>query len=276
MPKVALVCILLVLAIAGSQWIVISRMRCYLVDTSIADMPVFRAEEAALWAKGMFQSETAPEEMTVIFDGKTYTGSYAYSICTVGKPDVVDYYRSQGKNALWGEFGVIAENGELSSIHLAGYDFLSKQSNKKVIERQEVAELAQQWAARYIDTDQYVMRQTQVSRDSETNMLLYGFEFVRAVGGRDTTDKLYIQLTDRGELCQIGDMQTGWVKGKMLALFRLQLVNVEEKLQDVMGEKVFQIRKCYYGITPEGKPVILVDCSVAQKSGNVAAVFVIQ
>lgn len=278
--KRAMACAAVLLLIIAGQSIELSNMRCYLIDTGNGGNPgelsISRAEGTVLWAKGMFQSETAPEERTVTFDGKTYTGKYVYSVCGVGRSDVTDYYRTEEKNSPWDEFGVAAETGELSSINLAGYDFFGRQSGKQPMKQPEILALAEKWAGCYIDTDRYVMRQTNVSRDTENDLLLYSFAFVRVVGGRDTTDQLYIQLTDRGELCQISGMQTGWVKGKSLALARLRLVDVEKKLRHALGEKPFQIQSCKYGITPEGKPVILVTCTVSAAFGNTQILLMIQ
>ena len=131
--KVAGVCILLVVVVLISQWIAISRMRCYVVDPGngavLSGLPLFQAEGAALWRKGAFQSETAPQEMTVTFDGKTYTGIYAYSYCTVGESDVVDCYRSKDRYEGWDEFAVIAGTEKVDAINLAGMGFHDNQKN---------------------------------------------------------------------------------------------------------------------------------------------------
>ena len=271
---VACVCLLA----AGMMGASVASMRCYLADTSngaaISGFGISRAEDAALWNRGMFQSETAAPTVTVTFGGKTYTGVYRYSLCTAVSGGTADYYRPQG--AEWAEFSVDAQSGALRSIDLISQGFLEEQGSLPSMDADAVEEKAKRLAAQYIDIDDYVMRRTRVSRDEENGLLLYTYEFVRVVGGYDTTDKLQLMLTDRGSLLQISGLQSRWVDDHGLALMKLRLIDPEEILREALGDRSFRIRKCTYGITPEGTTMILVDCTLTGKFGEAVALFVIQ
>ena len=84
--------------------------------------------------------------MTVTFDGKTYTGTYAYSYCTVGESDIVDCYRSKDRYEGWDEFAVIAGTEKVDAINLAGMGFHDNQKNDQKMDSMAIAELAQWWA----------------------------------------------------------------------------------------------------------------------------------
>ena len=272
----AVVCACLLMA--GMMGVSVAALQCYLVDTgnwaAISGLSISRVEDAALWNRGMFQSETASPTVTVSFGGKTYTGVYCYSLCTAVSGGTADYYRPQGAD--WAEFSVDAQSGALRSIDLISQGFLEEQGSLPPMDADAIEEKAKRLAAQYIDTDDYVMRRTGVNRDEENGLLLYTYEFVRVVGGYDTTDKLQLMLTDRGGLLQIGGLHSRWVDDHGLALMKLRIINPEKMLRQVLGDRSFRIRKCTYGITPEGIPMILVDCALTGKFGEAVALFVIQ
>lgn len=278
--KAAIACAAaLAVVLMSGPMVALSKLRCYLVDTGngavLAELPVRRAEETAVWGSGSFVSETAKQEVTVTFDGNSYTGTYQYSICGIGADRVVDWYTRKDGDAGWSEFCVIAGTEKLEAINFADGEFYDRQETGQVMDGPAVAELAKQYAARYLNLDKYDMRLTGTAKTSDDDIRIYNYEFVRMYGGRDTRDKLVIQLTDRGNLAQISGLQSRWVDEQRVELALLGMVNVEKKVREALGDRVFQIRKCTYGRNPEGKAIILVDCVVNVKFGSTALILMI-
>lgn len=270
-------CAALVLLAAAGGAVSLLGVECRLLDVgngaALAGVSVARAEETELWGRS-FQSETAPREKTVIFDGKQYTGTYRYSIYGIGRGVAGDCYESSDTEAGWVSFSVSGETGELWYINFYAPETLSREAEKQGMDRLAVEEQARLWASHFIDPSDYRMRQTYFNRD-DSGFIVYEYTFVRMVGDYDTMDRITVMLTDRGTLLQAGGSHVGWTKGKGLALARLRLIDPRKELEQALEGRSFQLQKCTYAITPEGKVVILASCVLPGKFGNTAATFVI-
>lgn len=253
---------------------------CSMLDTmngTSAGFGLAASEVSAIWNEGYFSSEDAPEEMTVIFDGVSYTGSYTWSLCASGCAITKDYYLPNDSNANFLEFSVNRETGELADINFVTKDYFAKNAETEPLEdpRNTLPDMARQWASHFIDPDQYEMRLYRTIPQPDPKMTTYIYEFVQVVNGLDTTDKLQIMISDRGLLGYIATGQLGWVEEneKQLEAFALAdplaLIQRDSTLSNV------KVKGQRYGITPDGKVVLLVNCSVTVKGSMTAGAIVI-
>lgn len=237
------------------------------------------SDAAAVWNRGTYQDENAPREMTITFDGITYTGYYRNSICAVGCGKIKDYYQSEGPDAAFSEFSVERETGILTGIDFVTRDYFDANEATEPLEDpiNMLPDMARQWASHFIDVDQYKMRLASTRVMQEPRTVLYVYEFVKEVDGRSTTDKLQMLITDRGILGWIGSWQLGWVEDNRDQLEAFACVDAKALIQRDTNYTGVAVSKESYGITPEGKAVMLVSCSVkVQGSMTAGAILVIE
>ena len=255
---------------------------CSMLSAMNGEPAAFRLEAfdvADVWNKGTYQDENAPREMTVTFDGVCYTGQYRYSICVVGCGKIKDYYQSEDPDATFAEFSVDRESGALTGIDFVTWDYFEANEKTEALEdpMNTLPGIAKQWASHFIDVEQYKMRldSTRVMQDPRT--ILYIYAFVKEVDGTGTTDQLQLLITDRGLLGWIGTKQLGWVENHQKQLEVFATVDPKALIQRDTNLTGVTVQEYYYGITPEGKVVMLVNCSVTVKGSMTAgAVIVIE
>lgn len=249
-----------------------SGLECFLLDAQNGSLPgtaLKWAEEASWWNRGSFHSETANPMLTVTFAGKEYTGTYKYSVCPPGQGITKDYYEPENpKEADFDEFGVVSGTGELAYISLLTNTLPEEMEQMPKLENigQKLEALARQWASEFIDPEKYTFRLVR-GGFGVGDVRNYLYEFVRDVDGVDTTDKLTVLLTDRGNLIHIGVGHTGWTEEKRVQLFRFRMANTEKQVAKALEGLQYRIAKQTYGITPKGEVVLLVNCEVRMSNG---------
>lgn len=138
----------------------------------------------------IFHDETAPETVTVEFEGKEYTGTYDYSY--------YDSYRiNQGNTYKLGDmyFSVSAENGKLLGITLD-----PELSGDKTLE--ECRSIAKSVAGKYIDTDKYNL-------EEKTGDRLHFYTYKRHLHGQETAEYLSVIVTSSGEISSFNSSMLG-------------------------------------------------------------------
>lgn len=247
------------------------------MNSASAAFGLAASDVAEVWNRGTYQDESAPGEMTVTFDGVCYTGQYRYSICVVGCGKVKDYYQSEGPNAAFSEFSVDRETGKLTGIDFVTTGYFEANEKTEALEDpiNMLPGIAKQWAAHFIDVEQYKMRlsSTRVMQDPRT--ILYIYEFVKEVDGVGTTDQLQLLITDRGILGWIGTKQVGWVEDHRQQLEAFAMADPKALIQRDTTLTGVTVQEKYYGITPAGKVVMLVRCSVTVKGSMTAGAIVV-
>lgn len=256
------------------------RWECSLLSTmngSSAGFGLTAADASAVWNRGTFQDAAAPQEMTITFDGKTYTGNYSYSICVVGCGYIKDYYQSEDPRGAFSEFSIRRETGALTGIHFATREFFARNAETPVLEDPSnmLPDMAKQWASHFIDVEAYEMYLYRTIPQQDPKMTTYIYEFVKKANGLDTTDWLQVMLSDRGILGYIGMKQPGWVDEQEEQLQAFASVDPKALIQRDTALTNVAVRKQYYGITPEGKVVLLVNCSVTVQGGMSAGATIV-
>ena len=235
------------------------------------------SDAAAVWNRGTYQDENAPREMTITFDGETYTGNYQYSICVVGCGYIKDYYQREDRNAHFAEFSVHRETGQLMGIDFATKDFFTRNEEAQSLEdpRNMLPDMVRQWASYFINIEQYEMRLYRAVAQKDPEMTTYTYEFVRKANGLDTTDLLQVMVSDRGILGWIGAKHLGWVEDNQDQLEAFASVDAKALIQRDTNLTGVMIQKESYGITPEGKTVMLVSCSGKVQAGMSAGYIIV-
>ena len=242
-----------------------------------APLGLAASDAAVVWNRGTYQDENAPREMTVTFDGETYTGNYQYSICVVGCGYIKDFYQREDRNAHFAEFSVHRETGQLMGIDFATKDFFTRNEEAQALEdpRNMLPDMVRQWASYFIDTDQYEMRLYRSLAQKDPEMTTYTYEFVRKANGLDTTDLLQVMVSDRGILGWIGAKHLGWVEENRDQLEAFACVDSKALIQRDTNLTSVAVEKESYGITPEGKVVMLVLCSAKVQAGMSAGYIIV-
>ena len=200
---VLLVAILLVLACCGCNNSGAKDVACYLLSSSnslAADASKYLADasESKWWNGISFQSDSAKKEMTVKFQGKTYTGSYSCSYYDTYNSFATDYY--DGEDGL--EFGINAVNGKLVYINLKTQSFFEEEPllpEKPGIE-EESAEIAKEVAAQFADISEYEFISSYVTpyqpdEGQEPSMSFYTYTYCKTINGVNSSAYISVQVT---------------------------------------------------------------------------------
>ena len=134
------------------------------------------------------KDETAPPEMSVTFNGESYTGKYRCTYSTGGWPFLL--HRYNGDNA-W--FSVKEGTNELVS-----FTKLVKASPLE-ISQEQAREIADAFVSQYIDisNSEYTV---EVSYASAT---AFGIQYVRYISGYKTLDAAALFIDGKGEVTQL-------------------------------------------------------------------------
>ena len=232
-----------------------------------ASLAVSDAEQIAEWYTWTTEPGTVPEEKSIIFDGIQYDGIYSHSYGREGRSGLYDEYlmtdQKQGHSFTY----------ERSSGNLIGIDFDSNEHNEltepflPVLDNPLVqAEMkADLWAHRLLDnSDEY--ERTTVAQTDE----YFVFRFVRKGSEIKALDYLGIMISNKGSLLIFENFTSGWGKEAEQQLEILKSAPVEELIQAELSKQnasLAEIYSSYYGRTPDGKVVLIVNCSVRVENG---------
>lgn len=157
------------------------------------------SSEFSIWSSeklNYHQDAAAPAEITVSFNGKSYTGSYQRSAVFI--PDTYLSHRYKGDNVF---FRINAETGEL-----VGIQFVREKAEKATISEDECRIIAEAIADDYIDLSQY---QVEVDINEINENFLYGCSFYRVVDGFKMADGLTVVVDGNGNVSSFGSTMLG-------------------------------------------------------------------
>jgi len=170
------------------------------------DLGRHHAHEYSLWNEGSayHRDETAPREMTVEFNGKTYVGTYAYS--HIRKPNIYvsHVFHCEGSEDF---FEINADTGELSYLSL---DHPSASACDET--ETDYKKIADAIADDYIDLSDY---QTEAKISSVEDRIgnYYSSKYYRFVDGYQTNDQINIVLDGDGNVVTFEIQMIGSFEG---------------------------------------------------------------
>ena len=273
---VLLVSFLLVLACCGCNNSGTKVVACYLLSSSnslAADASKYLADasESKWWNGISFQLDSAKKEMTVEFQGKTYTGSYSCSYYDTYNSFATDYY--DGEDGL--EFGINANSGKLVYINLKTLSFFEEEPllpEKTGIE-EESTEIAKEVASQFADISDFEVSSEvtpyQPDEGQEPSMSFYTYTYWRIINGERSSAYVTVQVTSKGNIASVvvGDLDA--FEGEALQQAKVyKNIDVDETVLDVMkkitkdlNSPACKVKEKYYSVTPDGELVVAVRAS---------------
>ncbi len=152
-----------------------------------------------LWSNEMsnwHKEEDAPENITVTFNGVSYTGSYVHSEVLMFN----NYMTHNYKTPEGVEFGINADTGAVVSY---SSDLQSKPGGKT---QEDCARIADEFIGQLVDVSQYTRTCT---GDEAENGSFYHFSYMKYISGIETCDRLWIGLSGTGEILFFGSCMAG-------------------------------------------------------------------
>lgn len=175
----------------------VSLVALTLGNTSDSPMAVGIPVEYDFWglkSRAPFQDASAPQTMTVTFNGESYTGSYQSSHILPPNTFQEDDYYIDGECL----FTVNAETGELTGF--LPMDLKSIQEGNETVEACRSAALAFA-AQQFGDLSQF--------RITSSEGLTPTFQFVRYIGDMKTAEIFVINVSNAGNICGFSSMMLG-------------------------------------------------------------------
>ena len=135
---------------------------------------------------GKVTAQEPQSRLTVVFDGKEYSGKYDHTV--VNSLGMCTNHIYQGDDLF---FSIDATNGELTSIHFV-YRFVDSEISDELLVscRNEAQRIAEQ----YIDTSYFVLEE---KNEHELGM---SFIYTQFVGGMKTENHLQVSFNGQGNL----------------------------------------------------------------------------
>lgn len=274
---------LLVLACCGCNNHSAKDVACYLLSSSNslavdASKYLTDASESKWWNGIGFQSDSAKKEMTVEFQGKTYTGSYSCSYYDTYNSFATDYY--DGEDGL--EFGINAVNGKLVYINLKTLSFFEEEPllpEKPGIE-DESAEIAKEVAAQFVDISEYEFVSSYVTpyqpdEGQEPSMSFYTYTYWKIINGERSSAYVTVQVTSKGNIASVVVGDTDAFEGEALQQAKAYknidvdgiVLDMMKKITKDLNSPTCKVMEKYYSVTPDGELVVAVraKCNYNEK-----------
>lgn len=204
-----------------------------------------------------FQSETAPKEMTISFQGKEYSGNYEESSRSMGTTAIRDTYRVPGYSRCL-EFSVDSESKAPIFIYMVGQEYFEKEMDLPTISEEKIQSKAKEYASEWIQLDDFSIFQNDYREGDDTVAAVYGFRFCSMAQGVETTDFVDVLISDRGSLIYMSAPQVGWTKEHQeeLKSFDVEEATEQAKMASKLTNPAVGIRR--FGINEEGKVYLMV------------------
>lgn len=169
------------------------------IGTFDAEDGGLHTSEFAIWDENQtnyHQDAKAAENVSVTFNGTSYSGSYQRSVTKV--PNLYVSHRYKGDKVF---FEVNGTTGELTSI-----TFVYEPSEASSLSQDQCRTIADSIVDEYIDVDEYCIAVT--SQPIYSNCL-YTFTYYREVSGYKTADSLTISIDGNGNVSSFGKAMLG-------------------------------------------------------------------
>lgn len=144
---------------------------------------------------------SAQAQKAFSFKSDIYSGEYTFSRWAGNGPIRIDYYYDKNQDAT---LKFESQTGKFAGIHFGSLltdEYISKPDRDNSYEY--ALDMAKHIAAEYIDTSKYRLEHSQMTvPDVNDNfeVLLYTFEFTKYVDGFKTSERVYINITSKGDL----------------------------------------------------------------------------
>ncbi|MBQ7064861.1 MAG: hypothetical protein IJM90_08235 [Firmicutes bacterium] len=231
--------------------------------------------------------EKMPREKTVAFGGNTYSGNYERSGYYILGEQIFDEYSIEGMTS----FSVDHVTGEVIGFRPMGaQEFIDQENYPTIINTDEEAiEWAKEYAAEYIDIENYVVDHVIGIVDCSDPNSMMPFQvihvfFIRMIEGLPTTDEVLVTLTDKGYLFQIellnnhkyDDLTSEQIKAMkeidieaLLDAYRIETndENPDQELLDIAISNNIMANPAWgISYTPEGELCIVVTVDIREKN----------
>lgn len=270
--KIRTLCILLALILTLTGCNVVSTDKEYtalLCGYSDCISGVHRECEYDIWNQGMFQDDSAPEQMTVTIQDKTISGSYNYSVCVPQSNYVTHRYISYEPFASFG----VDSNSNVVYFSVIGSD-ADVQETLTEVECQAVAKqfLLQNYAD---DLSDYRVIEVLPSGNS------YTFTFTKYIGDYATADCVYVSVNIDGSVVGFNGPMFGRIGSdtdidmdldaiQQAAFEKLDIMFVD--IQDQYAKITYDVTNISFTILADGSVAayctVNVECSKITKSDN--------
>ena len=173
---------------------------------------------------------TAPKEMTVTFNGKTYTGSYEGSYTRLPNTYVSHSYMGKLEDGNLVYFYVNGKTQELTSISL----YRKTEQAGKTVDEAACRKVADELAGKYISLKDYKVK---VDPFKDYDFIRYTYTYYREVSSYETTDMLRVVVDGNGVVTSCDMSMVGTFKDvKKISIDEGKATSViEAKLQDIYG-----------------------------------------
>ena len=269
---------LLLFSIAGCTQKTDYVLRCYLiqdgrqyycpvelnVDGSIYDGNTYGLPE--MWMDGYpsFKDETAAATKTVTYNGVEFSAEYDFSRCVGPTSFHKNFYYGKSEEAGVMYFYYNGVTDELIGIfpHPLNTFKAAEEVLPEIDTSKEALEaLARQYAADYVDIDDYTLVGTREETRSGTGLWGYYFNFSRLINGRESMDCVEVRISPKGQLSELilGDIgKFTQAHEETLAVFAD--ADIDALIADTIPEDstlyIQEVKYLRYAITPEGQAVL--------------------
>ena len=225
---------------------------------------------------GSFESKTAPKEVTVTFQGRQYTGSYWMSQKYPGVGIIQDEYHFRDDKQA-GEFYVNSADQQLLFIEIGWQnasdfqEYHSWEMSLPVLPKEKIEELAVGYAEEWTSLEEYSasfeLRKgpTVLSPATEpTDPDLYDLVLTSMVQGIETTDRVFVLISDRGVLHYAGTESPGWVKDhrEELLAFDVQAATEAAMAASHLTNPAVKVRR--FGLDDQGHVMLMLFLTGAE------------
>lgn len=184
--------------------------------------------EIPIWSKDNLSrktDQTAPQTISITFNGKTYTGNYVSS--GVMTPKLYVEHKYYGDNAI---FEINTNTGALSSFLLA-----EEPTHYSTITENQCKQIADSIAKEYIDLSKYSIETQKRSLSELYDNYIYTVTYYKEISGFITSDKLSISVLGDGTVMSFDCANLGSFND----IEKIQYN--EEKIHTAISEKISSI-----------------------------------
>lgn len=245
-----------------------------------------------MWLDGYpsFEDETAAATKTVTYNGVEFSAKYLYSRCVSPTSFYKDFYmaKAEGAGRMWFYYNGVTD--ELIGMFPYSLDtFQTAEAALPEINASEetLAEIARQYAADYVDIDDYTLVDSYVRQiNKDEGLVGYRYTFSRMINGQESMDCVELEISPKGQLSELilGDIGIFTQEHEeTLAVFAD--ADIDDLIADTIPEDstlyIEEIEHLRYAVTPEGQAVLeaslhLLDHADEEFSTHVTMIFTVE
>lgn len=195
------------------------------------------------------EDASAPAEMTVTFNGKTYTGTYIDSFTTIPNTFASHHYKVDTKDGTVVSFDTNAQTGALTRFSL-----YNKAKNEVTMDETDCRKIADGLAKEYISLKDY-----KVKTEGFYDNTAFAYTYYREVSGYETTDSIRIFVDGDGTVtnCDVSMAGTFQDVKKIVIDEEKAITAIDAKIQEIYGHldtmTGYTIRRTQWVKAPNGQ-----------------------